>query len=459
MSVFIDRGRELSLLKERLAGDRAEFVVIYGRRRVGKSELIDQFIKKSGNGIRLLAREESKALQLRNFASKLGDFFHDDFLKKTPFADWDGFFEYLSKRADKRMVVAIDEFPYLVKEDPSLPSVLQDYWEGKLKKSKIFLILSGSSISMMESKVLGHRSPLYGRRTGQLLLRPLKFMDIWRYVNDLEKAVEFYSVFGGTPAYFMEADVGKDVFTNIADKILREDSFVYKDVEFVLRQELVEPRYYFSILLSISRGNHRAGLIVNDTGLSKSVVNKYLSVLKELHLVHRRLPITESYKSRRGLWFLSDNLFDFWFRFAYPYLYEIERGIASEVIKSEVKPFFNQYVGRHFEDVIREILEQGRTVFPFRFTKTAPWWHKDKEIDLVGLNEKTGQILFVECKWKEKVNAEKILNQLMEKSKYVKWRNRKRKEYYAIFAKSFTRKTAGNNVFCFDLRDLKKKFR
>lgn len=159
MSVFINRQRELSLLNQRFESPKAEFVVIYGRRRIGKSELIDQFI--NNRGIRLLAREESKTLQLRIFAHKLGEFFNDDLLKKTEFTGWDGFFEYLSGRSDERLVLAIDEFPYLVREDPGLPSILQDYWDNKLKDSNIFLVLCGSSISMMEKMVMGYSTPLY----------------------------------------------------------------------------------------------------------------------------------------------------------------------------------------------------------------------------------------------------------------------------------------------------------
>jgi AAA+ ATPase superfamily predicted ATPase len=459
--MFLDRERELGLLRERYQSGRAEFVVIYGRRRVGKTELIDQFIRACKNGVRLLAREESKALQLSMFAAKLGDFFHDEFLKKTPFADWDGFFEYLSKKIDGRTIIAIDEFPYLIKEDRALPSILQDYWDSKLKKSKIFLVLCGSSISMMESKVLGHRSPLYGRRTGQQLIKPLNFTHILDYIGDLENAIKFYSVFGGTPAYVMEIDPKKDVFANIVEKILREDSFVYRDVEFVLRQELVEPRYYFSILLSIARGNHRMGLIANDTGLSKSIVNKYLSVLSDLQLVYRIVPITERYSGKKGLWFLSDNLFDFWFRFVNPHIDDIERGRSDFIISDHIKPYFNEYVGRHFESIVRDFLEEMniKSLLPFRFAKIGKWWHKDREIDVVALNDQKKEILFAECKWQGKVNIEKVLRELKEKAGFVDWKRGRRKEYYAIFAKSFREKIEGKNVLLFDLEDLEKIWR
>ena len=159
---------------------------------------------------------------------------------------------YLSQHAASRNVIAIDEFPYLIKEDPSLPSMLQEYWDTRLKNTRIFLILSGSSISMMESATMEYGSPLFGRRTGQILLQPLRFVHVLDYLGEMKKAVEFYAVFGGTPAYLMAADPDRDIQENIEEKVMREDSFLFRDVEFVLRTELVEPRYYFSILFSLA---------------------------------------------------------------------------------------------------------------------------------------------------------------------------------------------------------------
>jgi len=460
MSRFIDREKELKILKERYFSNKPEFIVIYGKRRVGKTEIIEKFLSSSEvEGIRLLAREESKIIQLRRFKQVLYEKFGDSLLEKIEFKNWDAFFEYLSTKCEnRRIVIAIDEFPYLVKEDRSLPSTLQDYWDRKLRKTKIFLIICGSSISMME-KLIGYKSPLYGRRTAQMLIRPFKFLNVFDYVKNFEKAVEFYSVFGGTPAYLMEIDKNRDIITNIRSKILREDVFIYRDVEFLLREEVREPRYYFSILLSISKGNNRIGLICNDTGLSKNIVSKYLSVLMELHLVRRIIPITESFKSKKGLYFISDNLFDFWFRFVYPNIDKIERDEIDLIITHEIKPNLNQFIGKKFESVCEEIIPKLNF---FDFTKLGKWWHKDKEIDIVAINENTKKILFGECKWRNKVNAEKICKELSEKSSYIRWYNKERKESFAIFAKDFSNRIEEfeeRKVYCFDLKDMEKEIK
>jgi AAA+ ATPase superfamily predicted ATPase len=452
MSVFLGRGRELSHLQERYRGEGAEFIVLYGRRRIGKSELIDQFLRDS-TGIHLIAREESKNLQLRKFSADLSAYFQDPFLQKNGFSDWDSFFEYLIQHAASRAVIAIDEFPYLIKEDPSLPSLLQEYWDRRLKDTHIFLILSGSSIAMMESATMDYKSPLFGRRTGQILLQPLRFIDVLDYLGDMRKAVEFYAVFGGTPAYIMAADPDRDILENIEEKVMREDSFLFRDVEFVLRTELVEPRYYFSILFSLAQGNHSIGLVCNDTGLSKSVVNKYLSILIDLKLVHRRIPVTEGYKSRKGLYYLSDNLFDFWFSFVNPYLDTLERGNAPLIVDQYVRPHFARYVGKHFEEIVMDLFDHFNRhgLLPFVFTRIGSWWHRGEEIDIVCLAEEGHQILFCECKWQDGVDAAEVLSGLRRKASFVSWHNDRRSEHFCIVARSFSRRA---DCTCFDIEDL-----
>jgi len=453
MSIFLNRDRELSHLLERYENDSAEFVVLYGRRRVGKSELIDQFLH-SATGIHLVAREESKHLQLRRFSADLSAYFKDPFLQKNGFSDWDSFFEYLIQHATDRVVIAIDEFPYLVKEDTSLPSMLQEYWDRRLKKTRIYLILSGSSISTMESATMEYGSPLFGRRTGQILLHPLRFIHVLDYIGDMKKAVELYAVFGGTPAYIMAADPEWDILKNIEEKVMREDSFLFRDVEFVLRAELVEPRYYFSILFSLAGGNHRIGLICNDTGLSKSIVNKYLSILIDLKLVHRCIPVTEGHKSRQGLYFLSDNLFDFWFSFVNPHLDMLERGNAPLVMDQSVRPQFARYVGKHFEAMVMDLFDHinGDGILPFVFTRIGSWWHRGEEIDIVCLAENPYRILFCECKWQDGVDAAEVYAGLRRKAPLVSWHNDQRSEYFCVVARSFSRRAKGEGI-CLDLDD------
>lgn len=186
---FIGRKKELEILTERFNSSKAEFLLIYGRRRIGKTELVNKFISADHPGIILIGREESKKLQLDRYSRLLAEYFNDDLLRKQGLKDWDAFFEYIYQQAKKqRFILALDEFPYLVKDDKALPSILQDYWDTRLKDSGIYLIILGSSISMME-RLMSYKAPLYGRRTGQIKLNALPFTDVAGYVGDMKRAV------------------------------------------------------------------------------------------------------------------------------------------------------------------------------------------------------------------------------------------------------------------------------
>lgn len=452
--MWLDRERELEALGGMAAGRRAEFVLLYGRRRVGKSELLDRFLRRAG-GVRLLARQESELLQLRRFSETLAAHLGDPVLARNPLTTWDAFFAYLAQRASRRFVVAIDEFPYLVAEDRSLPSILQAHWDDRLRKTPLFLVLCGSSIGMMED-LMGERSPIYGRRTGQMLLRPLRFQDALPALGPLRQAVEAYAVFGGTPAYLLEYDRRHGLQTCLRDRVLEPTRFLYRDAEFVLRQEVREPRFYFSILHSIAKGHARLGEIVNDTGLDKGTAGKYLSVLSDLHLVEREVPVTEERpeKSRQGIYRLSDHFVRFWFRFVYPHIEAVERGRQDLLLKETILPGLPDFVAPVFERVAREAVEilgdAGR--LPFRPERLGRWWDRNTGIDLLALGE--GAFLAVEVKWSDRVNAEAEAARLDEKVRAAEIAG---KAHFGVVARSFARRAPG--ALCLDLADLDRLFR
>ena len=421
--MFINRKSELSLLEERFKSNRAEFIVVYGRRRVGKTALLLEFLRRRG-GIYLLARETSEAENLRRFSQRIAEHFGDEFLMKNPFRSWDAFFEYLHQRVGKRLAVVIDEFPYLVKGNPSLPSILQEYWDLKLSKGRIFLVICGSSISMME-KLLGYKSPIYGRRTAQLKVSPLGFFEAGEFLPrySLEDFVKAYGILGGTPAYLLEFDDSKSIEENLLD-YFRPDSFLYGDARFVLMEELEEPRNYFAVMEAIARGKTTLGEIMNETGLERGTAAKYLSVLSDLGFVRREIPVTASRKSRKGRYYISDPYFAFWFRYVHPNADLIETGQGDILVELAMEDF-NEYLGWVFEEIAKEFLIRlnGSGRLPFRFTKIGRWWHRGEEIDLLALNEREKEALLVEVKWKDlsKRDARKVLRELEGKAKLVRF--------------------------------------
>ncbi len=419
--MFIDRESEISLLEDRLDLNRAEFIVLYGRRRIGKTTLLLELIRRHG-GIYLLARETSKTENLRRFTEKLADHFEDDLLRTNPLQDWDSFFEYLSQKTSSRQIVVLDEFPYLVKDDRSLPSVLQEYWDLKLSRTMIFLVICGSSVSMM-GRLLGYRNPLYGRRTAQLELKPMDFFSAKLFLphSSVQDFVRVYGAVGGTPMYLLEFSDGSGFRENLLN-YFRRSSFLYQDALFVLREELDEPRNYFAIMEAVARGKTTLGEIMNETGLGRAIVGKYLSILRDLGFVRREVPITASWKSRKARYYVNDPYFAFWFRYVHPNndLIETDQG---EILVDKVMEDYDQYLGGVFEEIARQFLIRLNKdgALPLRFSRLGRWWYRDQEIDLVALDEVGKAALFVEVKWGDiqARTAEDLLRTLRRKSSTV----------------------------------------
>jgi len=416
---FKNRIKELALLTELYEKGEAKLIILYGRRRVGKTELLREFLKKH-RGMYLLARQESEREQLKKISQQVADFYNDAFLRLNPFSNWDAFFEYLANKP--RIPILIDEFPYLAQSVKSITGILQDYWDNKFSKSGAFIVLCGSSMTMMEN-LLGRKSPIYGRRTEQILLEPLKFRDACLFFPEkmsFRDKVIHYAILGGMPAYLLEFDFDKSLRENLTENVLGKNKFLYQDVLFTLREELKEPRNYFSILYSIAKGNTKMGQIVNDTGLEKSFVVKYLSVLIDLQLIERRVPITEksSSKSRKGVYLLRDNFFRFWFKFIFENQEYIEQEKQEKLINEKIVPELNSFAGRVFEDITLSELSENSKYANYLFGR---WWDNKSEIDIVGIDKANKKILFGEVKFKKLNEREinNIANSLKEKAKRI----------------------------------------
>ncbi len=463
---FVNRVSELDALEKRYKTENAEFTVIYGKRRVGKTELIKKFFENKPH-IYFLADKRSDIDQLKELAGKMGECFQDSFVSRNGFSDWISIFEYLreklkdEKHRNEKLIFVIDEFPYLVHSNKAMASLFQKGWDEYLKELNIFLILCGSSISMMEKEILSYESPLYGRRTGQMMLQPMKFAEMMQFFPelDMEKAVMFYSILGGTPEYWKQFSDDMGVIENIKENVIRRDAFLYNEIEFILREELREPKNYFSIIKSISFGKTKLNEIVMEMGIERGTVSKYLETLEGPKIIKREVPATEKHplKSRKGIYIVDDNFFNFWFRFVYPNKGYIEEGRAEYVLNEKIKPNLNAFAGLCFEDICREILVvmDVRGKMPFKGGEIGRWWNKDKEIDIIIKNDKTSEIMFCECKWKDNVGFD-VLEELKKKADFVEWNKEKRMAYFMLFAKSFDpefkKHSEENNILCVDIK-------
>jgi AAA+ ATPase superfamily predicted ATPase len=445
---FIDREDEITFLQEAYSTDRSQMIILYGRRRVGKTYLLLEFMKEKKHTYYLCTRG-NETEQIRFLSRTIGVSLNDTALVLSPFSEWRTLFMYLYEKAkDERYLLIIDEFPYLINANPAVTSIFQKYWDEYLSKTKIMLVLCGSSIAMMESEVLAYQSPLYGRRTGQWKVEPMSFGDAALFFargGRVEDAIENYSITGGVPFYLVELDRNSAI-DNIMENVARRGRLLYDEGEILIREELRDPSTYFSILEAISSGNARQVKIANHIGVPSTALPRYLSTLIRLGYVEKRVPVTEPDKSKKAVYRIKDNFMNFWFKFIYPYRSYIEEGGYGR-FREILDRHFSQHVSFVFEDVCKDFLNvlNKDGGLPLHFTKIGNWWghyrdrgiRREVEIDAVALNDATKEILFVECKWKNlsRRQAEVVLGELSEKSRHVDWNNAARTEYFGIIGK------------------------
>lgn len=454
---FINREEETDILEERFNSKKPEFIAIYGRRRVGKTELAVHFIREKP-GIYFLAGEKANAENIEEMKGIMADFLNNDEFHLLKFENWVQLFKSFCEKIIVRTVVVIDEFPYLVKENNAVPSEFQKIWDLYLSKNdKIMLIIVGSSIGMME-RLLGGKSPLFGRRTAQLEIKPVSIFNAVKFLPgySIEDCIRAYGCTDGIPLYLKQIEPESDVLENMNNIFFRKDALLYGEADFLLRQEFREPSNYFAILKAISFGYTKQNEITTYTNIDKSIISKYIQNLEEIRIITKEFPVTEKKEKRKNnRYVFSDNYFKFWFRYVYPNKTLIER--RNDAAFESMKNTYNMYLGAVFEKVASEFLWESR---PFLFTQLGRWWHKDKEIDLIALNENDNEIYFIECKWANlnKKRIRTLIDELKEKSMFVKW-NEDAKKHYAVISKKGENKEIflTEGYYVFDIEDMTKK--
>jgi len=442
---FVDRDKELTALEKAYKNVTAEFYILYGRRRIGKSELLLQFIKDKPH-FYFLSKEQNLKLEFERFKEKFSKKF-DIYLESH---NWEELFLEIGKKISYRIVIAIDEFSYWIAKDKAIISEFQYLWDEIIKTKDIFLILSGSYVSMMETDVLSYKSPLYGRRTGQLLVEPLEITYLKDFFPNytMIDLVRTYGCLDMVPYYLEHFDPNRDFWENVQNVFLEKTNPLYHDAEILLNYELREPNVYFNIMRAILEGSTKLGEIATSARVDITNMPKYLNRLTKLQMVQKMWPVTQP-KEKRCLYELTDNYFRFWLTYIFPYQEEIEDSPAQHL--DFIKQNYSEYLGRTFEKFCMKSL---RKFYPGRFNKIGRWWYKDKEIDIVAINDKTKEIMFCECKWQDRVNAKSVLNDLMAKSDEVRWHIQNRKDHFAVFAKSFKGKIEEDNLVLYDLDGL-----
>ena len=453
--MFIGRKKELQFLEDKYNSKNGQLVVLYGRRRVGKTETLREFCRNKPH-VFYSCREISDKLQLRSFSEKLLN-------EKIPatsyikeFADWEAALRCIIDLPyeDRKKLLIIDEFPYMCKNNESIPSILQNLWDEIFKDENVMIVLCGSAMSFIEKELLAEKNPLYGRATGIYKMESMGFYDAAKFFpnySDRDKIIA-YAVLGGIPHYLAQFDPDLSLDDNIKKNILTKGCALYSEVEFLLRQELRETPLYNSIIEAVALGSTKLNDIstkslVEDT--SKTSV--YLKNLIELEIIEREFSVDDGTKERantnRGLYRLTDNFFRFWYAYVFTNYSELEGGDVNGVFEYAIKPSLHEFASFAFEDVCREYVRemQKANKLPFRYKRMGRWWGKttvrrrdriesqETEIDLLAVSAKSDKYLVGECKFKgrpfsygEYLDTAAKLASIKEKAEF----------YYYLFSES-----------------------
>ena len=444
--MFIGRETEMRTLEKLYAGDKFECMVIYGRRRVGKTTLISEFIK-GKRSIFFPAIDSNEKENLELFSSSIMSISGG---ADTVFRNWSDAFEHIFKLAkDERVVLVIDEYPYLANCYSGISSLLASFIDHKFLNTKLYMILCGSSLSFMEHQVLGYQSPLYGRRTAQMKIMPFTFAESMQYYTHFSKQdlAVAYGITGGIPLYMSKLNDGDSIEKNIKENFFDTAAYLFEEPGNLIKQECREPMQYNAIIKAIATGSSRINEITQSAGMADSAAtSNYINKLVSLGIVEKEVPYkTDS--SRRTIYKLSDSMFRFWYRFVPQNMSLIQQG-AGELVYTKVKDQINAYMGVVFEEICRQYLWKENLTgnLPILFTDLGRWWGNDPvrkseaEIDLMGDNDE-GEALFAECKWRNEDVGEAELKELLHKSSLF----HHHKKILVLFSKT------GFTVGCADL--------
>ena len=456
--MFIGREAELKFLQDKYTEERGQLIVLYGRRRVGKTETLREFCKDKPH-VFFSCTQTTDLVQLRNFSGRM---FKENIPAKnyiSEFADWEKAFRAVLDLpyGNQKKLLVIDEFPYMCRGNKSIPSILQNLWDAELRDSNVMIILCGSAMSFIEKELLSEKNPLYGRATGIYKMKEMGFYDAIKFFpeySDRDKVLT-YAVLGGIPHYLRQWNPRLSVDENIKRNILTKGCILYSEVEFLLHQELRETPIYNSIIEAVALGNTKLNDISQKSLLEDTAkTSVYLKNLMELGIVEREFSVDSKIKERantgRGTYRLTDNFFRFWYAFGFANYSQLEDGDVDGVYEYVVKPALHEFASFAFEDVCREFVRmlQKKNELPFRYSKIGRWMGKttvrdekasdglrtaETEIDLLCIGKDAREYLVGECKFKgvpfsysEYLDTLAKLTPLKEKSKF----------YYALFSES-----------------------
>ena len=429
---FIGRTHELDALNRMYNHTDFQMMILYGRRRIGKTTLLNEFAK--GKDTIFYTGIESKDDEnLREFSQEVFHYYSPD-ASAPSFRSYGNLFTYITSEEKKRaqngrLLLIIDEYPYIAINHPELASVLQREIDHEWKNMNMMLVLCGSSITFMEEEVLGEKSPLFGRRTGQIELPPLDYLTSARFVPDYtpeEKAI-VYGVTGGIPKYLSMFDTSLSLDENITNEFFSTSGYFYEEPKNLLQQEFRDVSLYFAIVNAVGGGCTHVNEISEKTGFDTAKTSQALRKLEAVRIIRKDIPILNEKNKKLTQYVLNDGMFRFWFRFVSHGIGAIERFAGEKYYQTMVRPFIHEYMGPIFEEicqeyVFRESLSGASDIF---ITKVGKWRGTDSEkkcpadIDVVGLDEAEKFAVIGECKFKNSSFGKEEYETLLNRGRLV----------------------------------------
>lgn len=437
--MFHCRDKELRDLNKRYTKDNFECIVVYGRRRVGKTALINEFCKGKPT-VFFSALNASSQENLEALSKAIYEKDHPGAETAPVYQSFDAAFAEITRMAEKeRLVFVIDEYPYLAKANKSISSRLQHIIDHTWKNGKLFLILCGSSMSFMEYQVLGYESPLYGRRTGQFKIQALTYKEMTAFNPDLtdEQQAFIYGVTGGIPHYINKLDVADDVDEALKENLFNTSSYLFEEPENLLKQELREPAIYNSVITAVAGGASRSNEIATKVGIESPICAKYLKVLLDLGILVKETPITEK-AGKKTVYAIGDNFFRFWYRFVPHNTSAISAGRIDRIYDSVISKYYPDYMGLIFEQMCRQYLFLYAEDVPVVLSDIGQWWgtdskaKKEVQIDIVGTPAEGSEYIIGSCKYR---NTPIGVDELELLKQYAEVFGKGDKYHYYIFSK------------------------
>ena len=438
--MFHCRDKELRDLNKRYNKNAFECIVVYGRRRVGKTALINEFCKGKPT-IFFSALNASSQENLEALSKAIYEKDHPGADTAPVYPSFDAAFSEITRMAEEeRLVFVIDEYPYLAKANKSISSRLQHIIDHTWKNGKLFLILCGSSMSFMEYQVLGYESPLYGRRTGQFKIQALTYKELTAFNPSLtpEQQAFIYGITGGIPHYINKLDVENDVDEALKENLFNTSSYLFEEPENLLKQELREPAIYNSVITAIAGGASRSNEIATKVGIESPICAKYLKVLLDLGILIKETPVTEK-PGKKTVYAIGDNFFRFWYRFVPQNTSAISAGRIERIYDAVIKKYYSDYMGLIFEQMCREYLFQYAEDVPVVLSDIGQWWgtdpkaKKEVQIDIVGTPTEGNEYVIGSCKYR---NTPVGVDELELLKHYAEVFGKGEKYHYYIFSKA-----------------------